>query len=123
MWSLLADLVLIAHLAFVAFVVLGALLLLPWPRLAWLHVPAVAWAVALELAGWTCPLTPLEKALRRTAGEAGYAEGFVAHHLLPVLYPPGLEREDQWLLGLGALLLNAALYTWLWRHRRIAPRR
>ncbi len=121
--TLLADLVVIAHLAFIAFAVAGALLAL---RFAWaplLHLPALAWAVWIELSGGTCPLTPLENSLRRAAGEAGYATSFVEQYLVPVVYPPGLTPRLQLALGVGLLVLNAALYGWILlrvRRRRAA---
>ena len=108
----LADLVLVLHLGFVAFVVLGGLLVLRWPRLAWLHVPAVAWGVFVEFAGLICPLTPLEIALRLRGGTAGYSGGFIEHYFTAVLYPDGLTRELQFALGALALAINVALY---WR--------
>ncbi len=116
--ALLADLVVLLHLAFVVFVVLGALATWRWPRVAWLHLPAVAWAALLEINGWICPLTPLEVALRRAAGEAGYDGGFVAHYLLPLLYPPGLTPALQVGLGVSVVLLNLLLYAGLWWRRR-----
>lgn len=117
-YRILADGVLVLHLLFVAFVVAGGLLALRWPRAAWLHLPALAWGVAIEFIGWTCPLTPLENALRRWGGEAGYAGGFIDHYLLPLLYPLALTRELQWTLGAGLLAFNAAVYLWAWRRRR-----
>jgi hypothetical protein len=119
--SLLADAVLVLHLAFVAFAALGAALLPRWPRLVWLHLSALAWAAWVEFANRVCPLTPLENALRRAAGEAGYAGGFVEYYLVPLVYPPALTREAQWLLGALLLAVNAALYARWWRRRR-APR-
>jgi Protein of Unknown function (DUF2784) len=115
--SLLANAVLVAHLVFVLFVIFGGLLLLRWPKLAWLHVPAALWGVAIEYAGWICPLTPLENELRQRAGESGYGGDFVARYLLPVIYPEGLTREAQIVLGSGALLLNIAIYLMVWRQR------
>jgi hypothetical protein len=109
-YSLLADLVLVVHLLFIGFVVLGGLLVARRPRLAWVHVPATAWGALIEFAGWVCPLTPLETALRRRAGEAGYSGGFIEHYLTSVIYPAGLTRELQIALGALALLLNAAIY-------------
>ena len=76
-YRLLADLVLILHAGFVAFVVLGALLVLRWPRIAWIHVPVVLWGAGIEFLGGICPLTPLENHWRRLAGELGYPGGFV----------------------------------------------
>jgi hypothetical protein len=114
----LADGVAVLHAAFVAFVVLGGLLVLRWPRLAWFHVPAAVWGVLIEFGGWICPLTPLENALRARAGQAGYAGGFVEHYVLRVLYPEGLTREVQWVIGTVVLVLNALVYGSLWMRRR-----
>lgn len=112
----------VVHLAFVLFVVLGGLLVLRWPRVAWVHLPAAAWGVAIELAGWICPLTPLEVRLRRLGGGAGYAGGFVETYLLPVLYPRGLTREVQVVLAALVVAVNLVVYTAaLWRRRRSSP--
>lgn len=106
----LADLVLVAHLAFVVFVVLGGLLVVRWPRLAWLHVPAAVWGVLIEYMGWICPLTPLENSFRVKGGEAGYAGDFIQHYIQPTLYPAGLTRSMQLVLGSLALIVNLAAY-------------
>ena len=105
-----ADAILILHLVFVIFVVLGGVIVLRWPRLAWLHVPAVLWAAWVEFAGWICPLTPLEISLRQRAGEAGYAGDFVEHYLTSALYPEGLTRTTQIALGGAVVLINLAVY-------------
>ena len=107
---LLADFTVLLHLAFILFAVLGGLLALRRPRVAWVHLPAAAWAAAIELGGWICPLTPLENALRVRAGEAGYGGGFVEHYLLPLIYPAGLTREIQFALAGFVLLVNIAIY-------------
>jgi len=125
MYRLLADAVVVVHLAFVAFVVAGGLLVVRWKRVAWIHLPAAAWGAWIEFAGWICPLTPLENRLRALAGEGEYATGFVEHYLLPVLYPTGLTRTAQIVLGAAVIVLNACFYTWAWRrhrHRRPAAR-
>jgi hypothetical protein len=114
-----ADAVLAAHLAFVLFVVCGGLLVLRTPRLAWLHLPAVAWAAFVELSGSICPLTPLEVTLRRGAGDAGYAGDFVEHYLVALIYPAGLTRELQMAIGATVLLINLLVYFVLWRRRSI----
>jgi hypothetical protein len=121
MHRFLADLLLLLHLAFVAFVVLGGLLLLRWRRLIWLHLPAAIWGVAIMFGGWICPLTPLENRLRRMAGEAGLEGGFIEHYLLPVIYPSGLTHEVQVALGLFALILNLLIYCLVWRRMRSTP--
>lgn len=106
----LADLVLVVHLAFVLFVVLGGLLVLKWPRLAWLHVPTAVWGVLIEYKGWICPLTPLENSFRARGGGAGYSGGFIEHYIQPLLYPAGLTRGTQIVLGSLALLVNLTAY-------------
>lgn len=122
-YRLLADAVLLAHAAFVAFVVLGGLLVLRWPQYAWLHLPAAAWGAGIEFAGGTCPLTPLENHWRGLAGEQGYAGGFFEHYVLAVLYPEGLTREVQLALGLLVLAVNALVYAVVWRRKRTSRAR
>lgn len=111
-----AGVLVLLHLGFVAFAVAGAALLWRWPRLAWLHGPAALWAAYIEFSGGICPLTPWEQRLRALAGAQGYAGDFVDHYLLALLYPAGLNRELQMLLGALVLLFNALLYgAWLRR--------
>jgi hypothetical protein len=117
-YRILADLVVGLHVGFVLFVVLGGLLVLRWPRLAWLHLPAAVWGALIEFAGWICPLTPLENYFRRASGTAEYAGGFVEHYLMPVLYPVGLTRGVQYLLGATVVLVNAAVYWRVFRRVR-----
>lgn len=117
-YRLAADAVLVLHALFVVFVVAGGLLVLRWPRLAWLHLPCAAWGALIEFAGWICPLTPLENRLRRLGGEAGYEGGFVETYLLAALYPEGLSRPVQWALGGLVLVVNGAVYGWILARRR-----
>jgi hypothetical protein len=107
---LAADAMVVLHLVFILWVILGGLGALRWPWLAGLHLPAVAWGAFIEFTGGICPLTPWENHLRQLAGEAGYAGGFIDHYLLPVIYPAGLTREIQWSLGAGVIVLNAIVY-------------
>ena len=116
-YRLLADAVVVLHFLFVAFVVVGGLLVLRWPRLAWVHVPAAVWGMLLSFFGWLCPLTPLEKHLRRLAGQGGYEGGFGERYLFAALYPEGLTRTHQVVLGLLVLAVNAFVYWRLWRRR------
>ncbi len=118
-YLLIANLLVLLHLTFVGFVVLGALLVLRWPRLAWIHLPCALWGALIEFAGWVCPLTPLEIRFRQLGGQAGYAGGFIEHYLLPVLYPQNLTRPVQVALGTLVLILNAVTYRRLWRRRAI----
>lgn len=116
-WRVLADAVLLLHGLFVLFVVLGGLPVLRWPKLGWLHVPAALWGAAIELGGWVCPLTPLEVALRRRGGEAGFGGGFIEHYVTAALYPDGLTRPLQVGLGVVVLVVNG------WVYWRLAARR
>lgn len=118
MYSALADVVLVLHAAFVVFVAFGALLVLRWPRIAWVHLPAAVWGIAIELGGWICPLTPLENRLRELAGDSTYRGDFIARYLMPVIYPEGLTREAQLALGLAALVGNGAIYAVVVRRKR-----
>ena len=115
MYSLLANLVLIVHLTFVVFVLCGGLLVLKWRWIAWLHLPAAVWGAIVEFTGWICPLTPLENWLRTHSGETSYRSDFITQYLLPMLYPEGLTHLVQLLLGTGVVVLNAAVYWWLWQ--------
>jgi len=121
-YQIAADMVLVLHLVFVLFAVLGSLLVL-WRRyLLWLHLPAMIWAAWIEFRGGLCPLTPLENWLRRQGGIAGYGGGFIEHYVETLLYPPGLTRTTQMVLGAAVLIINCGLYGLLlfrvWRATR-----
>lgn len=117
----LAGAVVVIHLGFVVFVAAGGMLAWRWRRVAWAHLPALAWGVWIELSGGICPLTPLENHLRQLGGEAAYGGDFVGHYLLPVLYPEGLDRGIQAVLAAAVLGLNAVVYGSLLRRARRAP--
>jgi len=112
-----ADAIVALHVAFVLFVVGGGILVLKWRRLAWAHVPAAIWGIAVEFAGWVCPLTPIENALRAHGGAEAYRGDFIEHYVLPVLYPAHLTRGLQILLGSVVLILNGLVYWYLLTHR------
>ena len=117
-YATLADLVVLIHALFVLFVVLGGLLVLRWPTMAWLHLPAAAWGVVIELGGWICPLTNLENHFRQMAGLAAYRGTFIEKCLEPLLYPAWLTPTAQVTLGLTALIGNLVIYLLLWRRLR-----
>ena len=91
-----------------------------WRFFAWIHMPAVFWAMLIEFSGWICPLTPLENHLRIKGGSSGYATGFVEHYITPLLYPSQLTRKLQILLGLLVLIVNLVIYLWVWHTRERA---
>ena len=109
--SFAADALVLLHLCFIAFIVVGGFLAWRWRALAWVHLPAAAWGALIEFMGWTCPLTPLENHLRRLAGESGYGGGFIAHYLTPIIYPAGLTSPNQIALGVLVLAVNAWAYS------------
>lgn len=113
-----ADAVLVLHLAFILFVVAGAVLVIRWPRIAWLHLPSAAWGTFVEVTGRICPLTTLENSLRRQAGLEGYPESFVEHYLVPIIYPAGLTRDIQWWLAGVVVITNMVCYGYILRRRR-----
>ncbi len=115
----MADLVLVAHLAFVGFVALGGLLVWRWRWLAWIHVPMALWGAAIAVVGFTCPLTPLENRLQRLGGRAGYQGGFIQHYVTALVYPAGLTGEAQIVLGAAVLALNLVVY---WRVLAVSRR-
>jgi hypothetical protein len=122
-WRILADLLVVLHLAFAAFVVFGGFLAWKWRRALFAHLPALAWGFWVETSGWICPLTPLENDLRHLAGEATYQGGFLDHYVVPILYPPGLTRTDQWVLAALLLAINVTAYAVLLKKFRRRPTR
>jgi hypothetical protein len=120
LFRVLADVAVVLHVGFVLFVVVGGVLVMRWPRVAWVHLPAAAWGAWVEFAGWVCPLTPLENALRTRGGEAAYTSSFVEQYLMPILYSAVLSRELQYVLGALVLIVNALVYAFVLR-RRLRP--
>lgn len=111
MYLFFANAILLIHLGFIVFVVLGGLAVLRWPRVAWMHLPAAVWGFLVELFGLACPLTTLEDHFLHMAGQNGYSTGFVEHYLLAVIYPESLTRETQWVLAVLVVLVNGGIYT------------
>jgi hypothetical protein len=123
-YALLADGILLLHLAFVLFVIFGGLLSLRSPWWALVHVPIFVWGAMVNLMHWVCPLTPWENELRALAGEEGYAGGFIAHYVGSVVYPQIPSEQLGLLLGLAALIWNLLVYALViaLRYRRFRAR-
>ena len=113
LYRVTADIILVTHLGFIVFVVLGAILVLYMPRLVWLHVPSALWGAYVEIAGRVCPLTYAENYLRLRAGQEGLQQSFIEHYLLPVIYPSGLTKSVQFTLAALVILVNVLLYSWI----------
>ena len=117
-YNLLADVVVLIHLAFVLFAVLGALLVIWQRKVLWLHLPAAVWAAWIEFSGKICPLAPLENWLRKRGGGSGYTGDFVEHYLMPILYPSGLTRKVQFILGGIVIGVNLIIYGYVFFTRK-----
>lgn len=115
LYRLIADSLVVLHLGFVVFVVLGGLSVIRWPRLIWVHVPVALWGAAIEFRNIICPLTPLENYFRRQAGLAEYDTSFIEHYVLPVLYPAQLTRGMQLAFGIAVVAINLGIYTFVYR--------
>jgi len=111
-----ADLLVLFHLGFIIFVIIGGFLVVKWRWVVFLHLPAALWGALIEFQGCLCPLTPLEQGLRQAAGEKGYSGGFIEHYLLPVIYPEALTADIQVALGGFVILINFAAYAWVLVH-------
>lgn len=117
-YRMLGDGVLALHLAFVLFAIFGGLLVMRFASVIWLHLPALAWGVWIELSGNICPLTSIENHLREAGGAAGYSGGFIDHYITAILYPEGLSRNIQFVLATILACINAAVYGAIaWRAR------
>lgn len=118
MSHLTADIVVLVHFGFILFVIFGGLFVLKWRWMIWLHIPAAIWGSVVIIFGWICPLTPLENMLRQANGNGAYTGGFIAHYIVPVIYPPGLTREVQVTIGITLVLVNIIIYAFAYRRWR-----
>lgn len=121
-FRLAADGVLLLHLAFILFALVGGALAARWRWMPLVHLPMAAWAIFVELTARICPLTYIENDLRIRAGQSGYTTSFVEHYLLDVIYPAGLTREVQFVLAATVVVINIAIYVWLVLRRRTQDR-
>jgi hypothetical protein len=111
LYNLLANATILLHFLFIVFVVCGGLLVIRWPQVAFVHLPAAVWGTAVEIFGWICPLTPLENHFSQLAGKSPYSGDFIARHLLPLIYPENLTAAIQQLLGGLVIIVNIIFYT------------
>ena len=116
-WAIAADAVLVGHALFALFAVTGAVFVYCDARVAFIHVPVVAWSSLVNLAHWTCPLTPLEKHFRERAGQSVYAGGWIQHYIEPIVRPLGMPRRLEYVAGFSVLVWNLMLYALIfWTH-------
>jgi hypothetical protein len=122
-YHFIADIIVLLHFTFIVFTLFGGILSIWWKRVIWLHIPAVLWSALIEFAGWICPLTFLEYWLRVRGGQEAYSGGFIEHYILPILYPDGLTRKIQIVLGVIVIAFNLLIYLYVFmvrnkRHRK-----
>lgn len=110
MYTLLADTIVIIHFLFIIFVVIGGFLVIRRPKIAFVHLPAAMWGVAVEFFGWICPLTPLENHFRFLDGKGSYDGDFIEKYLLPLIYPENLTPSIQQILGMMVVIINVIVY-------------
>lgn len=114
-WRLLAYLLAGLHVAYVLFVLFGALLIPLWRPLVWLHLAAVLWAGATMLGNLGCVITDWEKSSLRRGGREPYPEGFLQHHVLRRRFDASKTRRNHVILGAFAIILNVFLYLVIFR--------
>jgi hypothetical protein len=118
LFQVLADGVVILHLCFILFVIFGGIIAVFWPKVLWMQIPCVMWGICIELTGFICPLTPLENYLWQLSGRLPYSGDFIIHYIEPVIYPEGLTRDLQIMMGLLVILSNGIIYGWLLSRKR-----
>ena len=109
MWLFLADVVLVVHLVYLAFVAVGGFLARRWPRVLPFHLAAVAVALVSITVHFDCPLTTWEQELRRRGGQRAYTNGFVGHYLAGHVYPHGYAWAAQAVIAACIIVSYAQL--------------
>lgn len=112
-YKILADFILIFHLLFILFVLLGGLLAFKKPKVIWLHIPVFIWGVLISIFRWVCPLTPLETYLRLNAGQEGYEGGFISHYIIPIIYPDDFGPVMGMYYAIIVIACNVIIYSLL----------
>ena len=109
----------VAHFAFLCYLIVGGFVALRWRRTIWLHVPTVLWGIAITTERLDCPLTWLERWSRTKAGMAPLPpEGFIAHYIAGVLYPAS------WAGLVPVVVFTLVAVSWVlyvWTRRRNRP--
>ena len=110
LYQIAADFIVLLHFIFIVFVVSGGLLVFNWRWLIWPHMAAAIWGSLIVMAGWICPLTPIENWLRLAAGDEVYSGSFIERYLIPVIYPSSLDREMSITMGIVVIVVNVIVY-------------
>ena len=112
-FEIFAVLALLLHLSFILFVIFGAILILKFKKIIYVHVPAVAWGAYIELSHSICPLTHLENYFLKKAGKEQYSVDFIENYIFKIIYPPALNYEIQTYLGIILIFVNLVIYYYI----------
>ena len=110
MYEIASNLILLVHLIFIIFVVLGGLLFFASRKIIFIHIPALIWGIYIELTSSICPLTYLENWFLHKANLTKYSEGFIQNYLVPIVYPVNLTKDLQIHLGIALIVGNMIIY-------------
>ena len=110
MYEIASNLILLVHLIFIIFVVLGGLLFFASRKIIFIHIPALIWGIYIELTSSICPLTYLENWFLHKANLTTYSEGFIQNYLVPIVYPMSLTKDLQIYLGMTLIVVNIIIY-------------
>lgn len=117
---LLSYLAAALHSLFVVYVLFGGFLGLRWRNNPLIHLPAVAWAVLIELTGlWGlgCPLTGLQKHFILLGGAVPYPGEFLNYYVKPYIFPGAIYRYSGIISALLVIGFNAVAYGLIIRRR------
>ena len=109
----LATLTLLLHFLFILFVIFGALLILRFKKIIYIHIPAVSWGDYIELNHSICPLTHLENYFLKKAGKDQYSVDFIENYVFKIIYPSALNYEIQTYLGFFLIFVNLVIYYYI----------
>ena len=110
MYEFFANLTLIAHLIFILFVVFGGLIFFIFPKIIYIHLPALLWGIYIELTNSVCPLNYLENWFLYKGELSTYSNDFINNYLFPIIYPEDLTAEIQIYFGISLIVINILIY-------------
>jgi Protein of Unknown function (DUF2784) len=119
--ALVAVLILVVHLVWLALVICGALWTRGRPVWSLLHILALVWGIVVEVSPWPCPLTLAEQYFEARSGSPLYQGGFLLHYLDAIVYP----NLPYWVVtsaGVAVCALNLGIYCSRWRKSILARR-
>jgi uncharacterized protein DUF2784 len=117
----LAETVLIVHLAFIVWVMFGALVTRARPWLAAVHVASLVYGIIAELGPWPCPLTVAENYFEARGGLTPYQGPFLLHYLDAIVYP-NLPYTLLIACGVAVCVINLVIYGLRLRRFMAKPR-